>query len=213
VWRTQPSSDRWNADPAAGAVSAGLAVHGHSVWVINATSTRVGPVIGTGLLHSADGGSRFTLEPETIPGLPCSYSPATDTVVWSYCSGGHFMYAHLSHDAGAHFTAAGPSQHPPTTPNSYPNGSTLEAASPTTAVAASDLPGSPLIRTINGGTTWSAVQPPPDSSGTWSVIGFTTPEDGYALWEHGGTAYRAITAQIWHTTDGGATWSPITTLP
>jgi len=145
-------------------VSAGLAVHGHSVWVINATSTRVGPVIGTGLLHSADGGSRFTFEPETIPGLPCSYSPATDTVVWSYCSGVHFMYAHLSHDAGAHFTAAGPSQPPPTTPNSYPNGSTLEAASPTTAVAASDLPGSPLIRTINGGTTWRAVLPPPTAA-------------------------------------------------
>jgi len=53
----------------------------------------------------------------------------------------------------------------------------------------------------------------PDSSGTWSVIGFTTPEDGYALWEHGGTTYRAITAQLWHTTDGGATRSPITTLP
>jgi hypothetical protein len=146
VWRTQPSSDHWNADPAAGAVSAGLAVHGRSVWVISAMSPRDGPTIGTGLLHSADGGSRFALEPETIPGIACSYSPASDTVVWSYCSGGHFMYAYLSHDAGAHFTAVGPIQAPRTTPNGYPNGSTLEAASPTTAVTSSDLPGSPLIR-------------------------------------------------------------------
>jgi hypothetical protein len=213
VWRTQPSSDHWSADPAAGAVSTGLAVHGRSVWVINAMSTRDGPAIGTALLHSADGGSRFTLEPAAIPGIACSYSPASDTVVWSYCSGGHFMYTYLSGDAGAHFTAVGPIQAPRTTPNGYPNGSTLEAASPTTAVAASDLPGDPLIRTIDGGTTWSVVQTPPDSSGTWSVIGFTTPEDGYALWEHGGTTYRTSTAQLWHTTDGGATWSPVKTLP
>jgi hypothetical protein len=27
------------------------------------------------------------------------------------------------------------------------------------------------------------------------ALGFTTPEDGYAVWEHGGTTYRtAITA-------------------
>jgi hypothetical protein len=213
LWRAQPSSGRWSADPAAGAVSTGLAVHGRSVWVINAMSTRAGPVLGTGLLHSADGGSHFALQPEAIPGIACSYSPATDTVIWSYCSGGHFMYAYLSRDAGAHFTAVGPTQAPPTTPNSYPNGSALEAASPATAVAASDLPGNPLIRTTDQGTTWSVVQAPPDSTGTWSLTGFTTPEDGYALWEHGAATYQASTAQLWRTTDGAASWSPVKTLP
>jgi photosystem II stability/assembly factor-like uncharacterized protein len=81
------------------------------------------------------------------------------------------------------------------------------------AVAASDLPGNPLIRTIDGGTTWSVVQAPPDTSGTWSLIGFTTPEDGYALWEPGGATYRTSAAQIWHTTNSGANWSPVKTLP
>lgn len=179
---------------------------------MNSMSTRDGPALGTGLLHSADGGSRFALEPEAIPGIACSYSPVSDTVVWSYCSGGHFMYAYLSGDAGAHFTAVGPAQPGRTTPDNYPNGSTLQAASPTTAVAASDLPGSPLIRTTDRGTTWTVVQAPPDSSGTWSVIGFTTSEDGYALWEHPGATYRTSTAQLWHTTDGGATWSPVKIL-
>ena len=132
-------------------MSTGLAVHGRSVWVINAMSTRDGPVLGTGLLHSADGGSHFALQPEAIPGIACTYSPASDTVVWSYCSGGHFMYAYLSADAGARFAAAARIQPPPATPDSYPSGSMLEVASPTTAVAASDLPGNPLIRTTRPG--------------------------------------------------------------
>jgi hypothetical protein len=212
LWRAQPWSDDWDSDPAAGAVSGGLAVHGRSVWVINTMSTRDGPAIGTGLLHSADGGDSFALEPEAIPGIACSYSPASDSVVWSYCSGGHFMYAYLSADAGAHFTSVGPSQSPQT-PDGYPNGSTLEAASPTTAAAASDLPGSPLIRTIDAGATWNAVQAPPDDSGTWSLIGFTTPEIGYALWAHTGATRTTSTAQLWQTPDAGATWSPVTALP
>jgi hypothetical protein len=213
VWRARPSSDHWSADPAAGAVSTGLAVHGRSVWVINAMTTRDGPAIGTRLLHSADSGGHFTLEPAPIPGIACTYSPASDTIVWSYCSGGHFMFAYLSADAGARFTAAGPVQPGPATPDGYPNGSTLEAASPMTAVAASDLPGNPLIRTTDGGVTWRAVQAPPDASGTWSVIGFTTLEDGYALWEHGAPTYQASAARLWRTTDGGATWSPVKALP
>jgi hypothetical protein len=213
VWRALPSSDRWSADPAAGAVSIGLAVHGRSVWVINSMSTRDGPAIGTGLLHSADSGGHFMLEPAAIPGIACTYSPASDTIVWSYCSGGHFMFAYLSADAGARFTAAAPDQPGPATPDEYPNGSTLEAASPATAVAASDLPGNPLIRTTDGGTTWRAVQAPLDASGNWSLIGFTTPEDGYALWEHSAATYQASSARLWRTTDGGATWSPVKALP
>jgi hypothetical protein len=211
LWRAQPSSNRWSADPAADAVTGGLAVHGRSVWLTNALRTRDGPVAGTGVLHSADGGDHFALEPQPIPGIACSYSPATDTVLWSYCSGGHFSYAYLSADAGAHFASTGPSEGPPT-PNGYPNGSTLDAASPTTAAAASDLPGSPLIRTVDGGATWNSAQSPPDRSGTWSLIGFTTPEIGYALWEHYGATYPTSTAQLWQTTDAGATWSPVAAL-
>lgn len=212
LWRASPSGDRWNADPAAGAVSTGLATRGRSVWVIDSMSTRDGPAIGTHLLHSADGGSGFAPEPGVIPGIACSYSPASDTVVWSYCSGGHFMYAYRSADAGAHFTAAGPGETVRATPNGYPNGSSLEAASATTAVAADGSPGGPLIRTIDAGRTWRVVQAPPDGSGTWSLIGFTTPEDGYALRTHDGATYRTTTASLWHTTNGGKTWAPVENL-
>ncbi|HUY44640.1 MAG TPA: hypothetical protein VMV92_02775 [Streptosporangiaceae bacterium] len=89
LWRARPSSDRWTADPAAGGVAGALAVHGDSVWLINTLSTRDGPAAGTGLLRSADGGGQFAVEPEPIPGIGCSYSSATDAVLWSYCSGGH----------------------------------------------------------------------------------------------------------------------------
>jgi hypothetical protein len=56
------------------------------------------------------------------------------------------------------------------------------------------------------------VHTPPGSNGTWSLIGFTTPEDGYAFWDHNGATYQASTAQLWHTTDTGITWWPVTAL-
>lgn len=79
-------------------------------------------------------------------------------------------------------------------------------------MAASDLPGGPLIRTIDGGATWTVVQRPPDGSGTWALIGFTTPQVGYALWQHQKASYPASTGQLWRTANAGATWSPVTTL-
>ena len=55
------------------------------------------------------------------------------------------MFAYLSVDAGAHFNSVGASKSPHA-PSGNPNGSTLVAAAPATAVAACDLPGSLLTR-------------------------------------------------------------------
>ena len=76
-------------------------------------------------------------------------------------------------------------------------------------------PGShrPLIRSANGGKSWNAVQPPPDATGSWSLIGFTTPGVGYAFWQHTSATYTASTARLWRTMDAGLTWSPVTALP
>ncbi len=211
LWRAPPGSDDWSPDRAAGDVSGGLAVHGDSVWVIDSMATADGWALGTGLVHSTDGGDHFALEPEEITGVACSYSPASDTVVWAYCSGGHFMFSYVSTDTGAQFAPVGPSGSPPT-PNNYPNGSTLQAASPTTAVAVNDLPGSALIRTVDSGATWRTVALPPNQSGTWSIIGFTTPGVGYAFWEPGPATGLRGTTRLWRTTDGGATWAPVMAL-
>lgn len=218
IYRAQPGSNDWTLDSAAGSVSEGLAVHGRSVWIINSMVTRDGSAIGTALLHSTDSGDHFTPEAQPIGGIACGYSPASDTVVWSYCSGGHFDIAARSVDAGAHFSRIGPEQNPGTpSPDGYPNGSSLRAASPTTAVSASDVLADPigaLIRTTDAGATWKIVQAPLGKDGTWAVLGFTTPQDGYAFWQQpgGGKTYYEDTAQLWHTTNGGANWTPINDL-
>jgi hypothetical protein len=59
LWRVAPTSNDWTVDSAAGSVSGGLAVHGRSVWVVNSMPTADGPALGTGLLHSSDGGNHF----------------------------------------------------------------------------------------------------------------------------------------------------------
>jgi len=204
IWTTSPSSDEWAVDPAGTAVSGGLAVHGRSVWVMNAQRTPDGPAVGFGLLHSSDGGTTFSLEPQPVPGIECTYSPVSDAVVWAYCSGGHFMFAYRSTDAGTSFVPLDTQTSGPASPEALANGSTLEAATPMTAVAAGDLPGEPLVRTSDGGASWSIVAEPPSASGNWAVIGFTTPTVGYVFWEPG-----ANQRQLWRTTDGGVAWSPV----
>lgn len=92
-------------------------------------------------------------------------------------------------------------------------GDPVQAASTTTAVASNDLPGSPLIRTIDAGARWSLVQTPPDLNGMWTVIGFPDHDVGYAFWERQGTTYSTSSAQLWRTDDAGATWAPVTELP
>ncbi len=213
LWRTLPSSNRWLADQAAGAVSLSLAVHGASVWVTQAMLTRDGDTIGARLLHSASAGRTFAVEPQPLTGIICDYSPVSATFLWAYCSGGHFMFPFVSTDGGARFTAVG-SQTARITPVGYANGSGLIAASARIAVAASSIPvpklGTPIIRTTDEGARWAVVQAQPSKSGQWSLIGFTTPEVGYALWQSSAHGYP--TAELWRTTDGGARWTQVKAL-
>jgi hypothetical protein len=213
LWRSQPPSNTWSVDRAAGGVSGSLAVRGRSVWVVNTIRTRDGPVAGTRLLHSANAGRAFALEPQPVTGIVCTYSPVSNSFLWAYCSGGHFMFPSVSSDGGAHFKAVG-TQAALITPVGYPNGAELIAASATTAVAASSVAdsklGIPLIGTTDEGARWEVVQAQPSRSGLWSLIGFTTPEVGYAFWQN--FAGRYETAQLWHTTNGGANWTQVTNL-
>lgn len=210
LWRTSPTSNDWTLDPAAPAVSIGLAVHGRSVWVMDTMDSPDGPAIGTGLLHSTDGGNHFALEPQSVPGIECSYSPVSTTVVWAYCSGGHFMFAYRSTDAGAYFTRSGGTVSEQTITHpllQLPNGSTLRAATATVAVVGGVIAGDPLDRTDDGGAVWQVVQPALTSTGTWRVIGFTTPTVGYAFWRQDTGGVTQV--ELWRTADGGATWSQV----
>jgi hypothetical protein len=213
LWRTRPTTNGWAADGAAGAVGYSLAVHGRSVWVISAVLTRDGYVLGTHVLHSSNAGRTFAAEPQPATGIICEYSPVSATFLWAYCSGGHFMFPYVSSDGGAHFTAVG-TEAARITPVGYANGSELIAASASTAVAASSVStgklGVPLIRTTDEGARWNVVQAQPGSSGQWSLIGFTTPGVGYAMWQ--GFAHGFATAELWRTVDAGAAWTQVKTL-
>jgi hypothetical protein len=213
IWRAQPSHNAWRIDRAAGDVSSSLAVHGTSVWVVNDMITRDGPALGLRLLHSVNVGRTFALESQHVTGIFCSYMPVSDSVLWAYCSGGHFMFPFVSTDGGAHFTAVG-SQAARITATGLANGSELIAASATTAVAASSVDFGPqglsLIRTTDEAARWKVVQTAPGKSGLWSLIGFTTPEVGYALWQSYAHGYP--TAELWRTTNAGATWEPVRAL-
>ncbi|MDA8385638.1 MAG: hypothetical protein M0Z88_05195 [Actinomycetota bacterium] len=213
LWKADPAGNAWRIVAAAGVVSPFFAVHATSIWIMNATFTKDGWALeNNGLLHSTDGGATFVTEPQKVPGVFCRYSPVSDSVVWADCSGGHFDFAYLSSDGGAYFSQVGPDTG--TTPTSAPAGSVLAGASPQVAVESYGLPGGPsggypLIRTTDGGATWQAVQAALNSAGEWNLIGFTTPEIGYAFWNTRGSNWTAFGNQLWRTTNGGATWSPV----
>lgn len=213
LWRTRPWSNDWTVDEAAGAVGGSLAVHGTSVWVVNAMLTRDGYALGMRLLHSTNAGATFAVEPQPVTGIFCEYSPVSATFLWAYCSGGHFMFPYVSADGGARFTAVG-AEAAPITPVGFANGSELIAASASTAVAASSVAtsklGIPLIRSTDEGAHWNVVQAQPSSSGQWSLIGFTTPKVGYALWQSFAHGYP--TAELWRTIDAGAEWTQVKAL-
>lgn len=205
LWRSAPGSSHWVVDTAAGAVSAGLAVHGRSVWVMNSTVTKDGPALGIRLRYSADDGSHFVSQPQPVTGVACDYQPVSSRVLWAYCSGGHFMFVYRSTDAGAQFTQTPNSRTP--NANNCPNGSRLAAATGATAVAACDLGGKPLLLTTDAGATWTVVQPALDHHGYWEPIGFTTADVGYLLWRTGYGPTGAV--QLWRTADGGTSWHQV----
>ena len=197
LWRSPVGRDDWHRIEAIAGASPGLAVHGRSVWVVSAN----GAALGDRLQHSTDDGDHFATLPGQITGIACDYSPSDAQTIWAYCSGGPFMFFSRSTDAGEHFAAPGQGA----TPNGCPNGSGLAAASRLIAVAACDFEGDPLLRTWDGGSTWSVAHPALSAKGRWTVLGFTTPEVGYAFWgDQAGTT-------LWRTADAGATWTMIQT--
>ena len=212
LWKVEAAGNDWSVLPAAGVVSPVFAVHGDSIWIMNATFTKDGWAIENNhLLRSTDGGETFVTDPQQVPGVFCEYSPVSDAVVWADCAGGHFDFAYLSTDGGAHFVQVGPETG--ITPTMAEAGSILAGASPQVAVESNGFLGGPgaggLIRTTDGGATWRVVMPALDSRGTWNMIGFTTPEVGYAFWTTRPPSWTVFRNQLWRTSDAGATWSPV----
>jgi len=87
-------------------------------------------------------------------------------------------------------------------PGSRPDSTTLFFATPRIGFAAADV----LERTTDGGRTWRPVSLP-SHGGTAAEFSFLTPADGYLL----ETAYGQGPGTLLRTSDGGASWTVVST--
>jgi hypothetical protein len=197
--RSPTNRDGWQALPIAGDlppsgyVAAGsgylagsLNVHGSDVWMVFRWVSANGDVHPSVLVRSTDNGEQFTetsICPDTF-GVTSLYAVNAEDL-WATCVTGMLVDVWGSVDAGAVFTAV---------PGSAPAAmsATIAGTSPTNFVVASTA----LVLSSDAGRTFQTVE---DNGGGWSIVGFTTSEDGFAF------SLPAPTG-LWRTDDGGATW-------
>jgi photosystem II stability/assembly factor-like uncharacterized protein len=163
-----------------------LTIHGADIW---AAIESPGGAPGL-LLASADGGRSFsqhTVCPSAL-GFANLYA-ASSSVLWATCATGTQASAFRSMDGGQHFTQLSGTM-------SLPNFASIAGPSSTTAVIA----GQGLQRTSNGGQAFSTVQ---RSQAQWTIIGFTTSVNGFAVDNQGSAAGQP---SLWRTNDAGAHW-------
>jgi hypothetical protein len=111
--------------------------------------------------------------------------------LWAACSVGAAEDVWVSVDGGADFTAV--------QSGAYvgPSWGTVAGPSVTTAV----LAGASLQLTQNGGAGFQTVL---DNGDAWSIVGFTTDEDGFAFSYP--TSALGTPDALWRTDDGGMQW-------
>lgn len=202
--RSPVSADAWSAAATPFAPSGSvvdLAAHGSSVWLLG---TPAGPQSSGSdeLARSTDAGRTFVAGPgPCAPGLGGQLAPVSASVVWAVCPTGMLAGAWRSTDAGVTFTQL--------TAPPLVNSAVLAPASQDTAVIAANGAGSRLLRTTDGGVTWTRPSTP-GARTFWPWIGFTDAEVGAALVQTGYDASAKIEIQVlWRTTDGGAGWSAV----
>ncbi len=182
--------DRWMVlPPSAGTGRWGhLNVSGTDVW-----ATVESPAGGPGLvIVSTDSGQSFITHvicPSAL-GFP-DLSAEDSSTLWATCATGTQAAAYRSTDGGRSFTQL-------TGAMSLPNVASIGAMSQNVAV----IGGATLIRTTDGGRTFATVE---SHQSQWTVVGFTTPQNGFAFDIDGAGASR-----LWRTDDSGAHWHQVT---
>jgi hypothetical protein len=196
--RSPVTADAWTASPLPFTTDGspfGLAAHGRSLWLLG---TRAGDrrAYRDVLARSSDGGRTFVTGPAPCSaGLGGDLEPVSTRVVWAVCPTGMMAAAYRSTDGGVRFR---PLKTPPLV-----NSSMLAPASATAAVLARNGARSPLLRTIDGGRTWTRpAMPSTPLDAAW--VGFTDARIGTALVQTG-----PRTQALWRTSDGGARWTPV----
>jgi hypothetical protein len=206
LWRAPVSSNHWVRVASAPKVSGGLAASGSSIWVSN----------GSNLVTSSNSGHSFDALTNAVLTDPCDNQALSTSLLWSYCNNHGLLFLYRSTDGGVSsaligHTVLGQPNSPDGDPAASTNAvaSTFAAASATTVVVASSVPGAPLTESSNAGLSFQAAQSAPDKTGTWSVLAFITPTVGFTFYKHLSYAYNKNSAQLWRTTDGGAHWAPV----
>jgi hypothetical protein len=148
------------------------------------------------LLYSTDQGVHFSqrVDPCTA-GLGGSVTAAADgsSTLWAACPTGMMAEAMQSTNGGVTWRVA-------TATGAFPNSLKVAAAS-SSVVLASPAPETlrgTLVRTTNGGSSFTAVLSGPSSS-TVSWVGFSDPSRAYAL----------LAGSLFESTDGGAIWRSV----
>lgn len=194
--RAPVSADEWTSMPMPFTPDGSpidLVAHGSSVWLLG---TAKSADVDT-LARSTDAGRTFTTGTSPCSaGLGGDLEPSSAQVVWAVCPTGMEAGAWISTDGGATFGQLA-------TPELV-NSAELAPASNDTAVLAQG-PNATLLRTTDGGSTWSRVTATPSGATGVQFIGFTDAKVGVALVLTGNTSQQ----QLWRTTNGGASWSTV----
>lgn len=210
---TPASHDAWSSAPLPLQSAGGfldITAHGVSAWITLSPATQTADA--QTLLYTDDAGVHpLITEPSPCTaGLGGDLEASSDSVVWAVCPTGMMAGAWRSTDAGAHWTAlrAGTGTNGP----GMSNGARLAAVSDTTAVLATGDVGQ-LLRSTDGGLTFTTIVPPGQTGQQWQWLGFTDPMTGAGLRFGGGEPVgpeRLSPLQLWRSIDGGVSWHPIT---
>jgi photosystem II stability/assembly factor-like uncharacterized protein len=191
VWtldRSPISSSGWEVMTATRGEQLGnLNVHGKDVWMSETFGQASDQVY-----ISTDDAAHFTATPicpEEV-GITSLYA-ATTQDLWATCSTASSDEVWRSTDGGQAFTEVQSGTEP------EPGWSSIAGVSASTAV----LAGTSLQQTVDGGQSFRPVL---DNGDDWSIVGFTTAEDGFAL-SYPNSSF-VLPSGLWRTGDGGASW-------
>ncbi len=191
-WTTTPISMTSTGTPA-------LAASGAAVW-LSLSPAGDQPRSQT-LFASGDDGRTLTEEASPcVPGLGGRLEASSATVLWAVCPTGTMAGAWRSTDAGAHWASLRPSRE-------LSNGAIITPVSDSAAALAVGGEAG-MIRTTDGGQTFTAAAAPNGGTCQCTWIGFTDPATGSALVTVSGTPGpdNVPPTQLWRTSDGGSSW-------
>ncbi len=196
LWRSSTASNSWTSSSLP-SLSSGpglaLAALGNQVWVIG---TGAGATAGAELAHSTDRGAAFEVGPgPCVPGLGGQIQAAAPQVIWAVCPTGMLAQALRSVDAGSSFQVLATGE--------LANGAELAAASGDDAVLAPNQGMTALLRTADGGRSWSRAKTP-GGAGEVIALDFASSSEAAAL-----ISSASGRTRLWLSRDGGAVWSVV----